>query len=217
DYGFLLDPVRKLLSIGYRVPEGTLDPNCYDLLASEARLASFIAIAKGDVPARHWFHLGRAVTPIANGAALISWSGSMFEYLMPSLIMRAPAGSLLERTSRLVVRQQIKYGARRGVPWGTSESAYNARDLELTYQYSSFGIAALGLKRGLGGNTVIAPYATALSAMVDPSAAARNFAHLAAVGGRGRYGWYEALDYTKTRLPEGTDVAVVRAYMAHHQ
>jgi cyclic beta-1,2-glucan synthetase len=150
-------------------------------------------------------------------AALISWSGSMFEYLMPSLVMRAPEGSLLERTSRLVARQQIEYGTTRGVPWGTSESAYNARDLELTYQYSSFGIPALGLKRGLGGNTVIAPYATALSAMVDPAAAVRNFAHLAEVGGRGRYGWYEALDYTKTRLPEGADVAVVRAYMAHHQ
>ncbi len=110
-YGFLLDPDRKLLSIGYRVHEGALDPSCYDLLASEARLASFIAIAKGDVPARHWFHLGRAVTPIAHGAALISWSGSMFEYLMPSLVMRAPAESLLEQTSRLIVRRQIAYGA----------------------------------------------------------------------------------------------------------
>ena len=216
-FDFLFDPKRELLSIGYRVDDESLDPNYYDLLASEARLASFVAIAKGDLPTRHWSRLGRALVPLGFNAALISWSGSMFEYLMPSLVMRAPAGSLLERTSRLVVRQQIKYGAKRGVPWGTSESAYNARDLELTYQYSSFGIPDLGLKRGLGGNTVIAPYATALSAMVDPAAAARNFAHLAEVGGRGRYGWYEALDYTKTRLPEGADVAVVRAYMAHHQ
>ena len=216
-FDFLFDPKRELLSIGYRVADESLDPNYYDLLASEARLASFVAIAKGDLPTRHWFRLGRAMVPLGFKSALISWSGSMFEYLMPSLVMRAPAGSLLERTSRLMVRQQIKYGAMRGVPWGTSESAYNARDLELTYQYSSFGIPDLGLKRGLGGNTVIAPYATALSAMVDPSAAARNFAHLAEVGGRGRYGWYEALDYTKTRLPEGADVAVVRAYMAHHQ
>ena len=120
-YGFLLDPTRKLLSIGYRVADGTLDPSCYDLLASEARLASFIAIAKGDVPARHWFHLGRAVTPIAYGAALISWSGSMFEYLMPSLVMRAPAGSLLEQTNRLIVRRQIAYGTSLGLPWGVSE------------------------------------------------------------------------------------------------
>jgi cyclic beta-1,2-glucan synthetase len=115
-YAFLLDPVRKLLSIGYRVTEGSLDPSCCDLLASEARLASFIAIAKGDVPARHWFHLGRTVTPIAHGAALISWSGSMFEYLMPSLVMRAPAGSLLEQTSRLIVRRQIAYGTSLGQP-----------------------------------------------------------------------------------------------------
>jgi cyclic beta-1,2-glucan synthetase len=216
-YGFLLDPVRKLLSIGYRVTEGTLDPSCYDLLASEARLASFIAIAKGDVPARHWFHLGRAVTPIANGAALISWSGSMFEYLMPSLVMRAPAGSLLERTSRLIVRRQIAYGASLGLPWGVSESAYNIRDLELTYQYSNFGIPGLGLKRGLGESAVVAPYATALASMVDPSAAARNFAKLAGVGARGRYGFYEALDYTPSRLPENASVAIVHAFMAHHQ
>ena len=217
EFGFLLDPDRKLLSIGYRVAEGKLDPSCYDLLASEARLASFVAIAKGDVPSRHWFRLGRAVTPIGRGAALISWSGSMFEYLMPSLVMRAPAGSLLEQTSRLVVRRQISYGAALGVPWGISESAYNARDLEFTYQYSNFGVPGLGLKRGLSENAVVAPYATALAAMVDPAAAARNFARLAAVGARGRYGFYEALDYTRTRLPEGKDVAIVRAFMAHHQ
>ena len=217
EFDFLLDPTRQLLSIGYRVAEGTLDPSCYDLLASEARLASFVAIAKGDVPARHWFRLGRAVTPIEHGLALISWSGSMFEYLLPSLVMRAPAGSLLEQTTRLVVRRQMKYGAELGVPWGVSESAYNARDLEFTYQYSTFGIPGLGLKRGLGENTVIAPYATALAAMEDPQASATNFSRLTAAGGRGRYGWYEALDYTPTRLPMGQDVAVVRAYMAHHQ
>ncbi len=217
EFGFLLDPERKLLSIGYRVAEGNLDPSCYDLLASEARLASFVAIAKGDVPARHWFRLGRAVTPIGRGAALISWSGSMFEYLMPSLVMRAPAGSLLEQTSRLVVRRQISYGAALGVPWGLSESAYNVRDLELIYQYSNFGVPGLGLKRGLSENAVVAPYATALATMVDPGAAARNFARLTAIGARGRYGFYEALDYTPTRLPEGKDVAIVRAFMAHHQ
>ena len=216
-YGFLIDPARKLLSIGYRVAEGTLDPSCYDLLASEARLASFIAIAKGDVPARHWFHLGRAVTPIGNGAALISWSGSMFEYLMPSLVMRAPAGSLLEQTSRLIVRRQISYGASLGLPWGVSESAYNIRDLELTYQYSNFGVPGLGLKRGLGESAVVAPYATALASMVDPAAATRNFARLAGVGACGRYGFYESLDYTPSRLPENARVAIVRAFMAHHQ
>jgi cyclic beta-1,2-glucan glucanotransferase len=216
-FGFLLDPERRLLSIGYRATEGTHDGSCYDLLASEARLASFIAIAKSDVPARHWFRLGRAVTPVGHGAALISWAGSMFEYLMPSLVMRGPTGSLLEQTNRLIVRRQIEYGASLGVPWGISESAYNARDLELTYQYSNFGVPGLGLKRGLSESAVIAPYATALAAMIEPHAAARNFARLTAIGARGRYGFYEALDYTPSRLPEGTEVAIVRAFMAHHQ
>ena len=217
EFGFLVDPRRKLLSIGYLIAEGRLDESCYDLLASEARLASFVAIAKGDVPTRHWFRLGRAVTPIEHGAALISWSGSMFEYLMPSLVMRAPAGSLLEETSRLIVRRQISYGAERKLPWGISESAYNARDLEFTYQYSNFGVPGLGLKRGLGENAVIAPYATALATMVEPASATHNFKRLASAGARGRYGFYEALDYTRSRLPEDKSCAVIRAFMAHHQ
>ncbi len=183
-FDFLFDPERKLLSIGYRVLEGSLDPSCYDLLASEARLASFVAIANGDVPARHWFRLGRAVIRISHGAALISWSGSMFEYLMPSLVMRAPTGSLLEQTNRLIVGRQQAYGRKLGVPWGISESAYNARDLERTYQYSSFGVPGLGLKRGLGENVVVAPYATALAAMVDPHAAVLNFARLSGIQAR---------------------------------
>ncbi|MDB5107918.1 MAG: glycosyltransferase 36 associated family protein, partial [Candidatus Binatus sp.] len=216
-FDFLFDSTRQLLSIGYRVTDGSLDPNCYDLLASEARLASFVAIAKGDIPARHWFRLGRGLTPVDRGSALISWSGSMFEYLMPSLVMRAPGGSLLEQTNRLVVRRQMKYGAELGVPWGVSESAFNARDLELTYQYSNFGVPGLGLKRGLSENAVIAPYATALASMVDAQAAVANFSALFLAGALGRFGWYEALDYTKSRVPEGETVAIVRAYMAHHQ
>jgi cyclic beta-1,2-glucan synthetase len=217
DFGFLFDPTRKLFSIGYRVPDNSLDPSCYDLLASEARLTSFIAIAKGDVPSAHWFHLGRALTPVDRGSALVSWSGSMFEYLMPGLVMRSPAGSLLGQTCFLIVRRQRKYGTERGVPWGVSESAYNARDLELTYQYSNFGVPGLGLKRGLSEDVVVAPYATALAAMVDPKSAAENFVRLAGDGASGRYGFYEALDYTATRLPENQTVAVVQAYMAHHQ
>ncbi len=216
-FDFLLDPTRNLLSIGYRVREGCLDPNCYDLLASEARLASFVAIAKGEVPASHWFQLGRPMTPVDRGSLLISWSGSMFEYLMPLLVMRSPPGSLLEQAHRLVVRRQIRYGATRGVPWGVSESAFNLRDLELTYQYSSFGVPGLGLERGLSEDLVIAPYATALAAMVDPGAAAANLTRLADLGARGDYGFYEALDFTVTRLPEGGEVGLVRAYMAHHQ
>ncbi|MGH7007098.1 MAG: GH36-type glycosyl hydrolase domain-containing protein [Stellaceae bacterium] len=217
EFGFLFNPDRQLLSIGYRGTDGSLDSNCYDLLASEARLASFIAIAKGDVPARHWFHLGRTLTPIDGGSGLISWSGSMFEYLMPSLVMRAPAGSLLEQTNRLIVRRQIEYGDKLGIPWGMSESEYNARDIEQTYQYSSFGVPDLGYKRALSENTVVAPYATALAAMVDPAAAVRNFECFARLGARGQYGWYEAVDYTHSRVPEGAKFVVVRAYMAHHQ
>ncbi|HEU5135696.1 MAG TPA: glucoamylase family protein [Steroidobacteraceae bacterium] len=217
EFDFLLDTQRKLLSIGYRATDGSLDDSCYDLLASEARLASFIAIAKGDIPARHWFRLGRTVTPIGAGAALVSWSGSMFEYLMPDLVLRAPGGSLLAQTSRLIVQRQIAYGAELHLPWGVSESAYNARDLELTYQYSNFGVPGLGLKRGLSENKVVAPYATGLAAMIDGEAALANYAALAAIGARGAYGFYEAVDFTESRVPEGASQVMVRAYMAHHQ
>jgi cyclic beta-1,2-glucan synthetase len=217
DFAFLFDPTRKLFSIGYRVREGTLDPGCYDLLASEARLTSFLAVAKGDVPVSHWFRLGRVLTPVDRDSVLVSWSGSMFEYLMPSLVMRAPLGSLLEQTARLAVRRQIRYGAEREVPWGASESGYFVRDLEMTYQYSNFGVPGLGLRRGLGEDVVVAPYATGLAAMIDPAAAVRNFRRLEEAGAGGAYGFYEALDYTPARLPAGTRVAIVRAYMAHHQ
>ncbi|OCX91443.1 MAG: glycosyl transferase [Pseudomonas sp. CO183] len=217
DFAFLLDPERKLLSIGYGLAENSLDPSCYDLLASEARLASLFAIAKGDVTTRHWFRLGRTATPLGNGSALISWSGSMFEYLMPSLVMRAPAGSLLEQTNRLVVQRQQDYGNDRNVPWGVSESAYHARDMEFTYQYSNFGVPGLGLKRGLAENLVIAPYATGLATMVDAPGALANYRRLAQMGAVGRYGFYEALDFTPARLPDGQSVTIVRNYMAHHQ
>jgi len=217
EFGFLFDANRQLLSIGYRESDGSLDAGFYDLLASEARLASFIAIAKGDLPAKHWFRLGRTMTPIDGSSGLISWSGSMFEYLMPSLVMRAPAASLLNETNRLVVWRQEKYGEGLGVPWGMSESEYNVRDIEHTYQYSSFGVPDLAYKRGLGESTVIAPYASGLAAMIDPAAAASNFKRMAEIGASGAYGWYEALDYTRAHLPKGIKVAIIRAYMAHHQ
>jgi cyclic beta-1,2-glucan synthetase len=217
DFGFLYDSSRQLLSIGYRLADGSLDANCYDLLASEARLASFVAIAKGDLPVKHWFRLGRDTTQVGSGSALISWSGSMFEYLMPLLVMREPMGSLLAQTNRAVVRRQMEYAAELEVPWGISESAFNARDLHFTYQYSTFGVPGLGLKRGLGESIVIAPYATGLATMIDAEAAAQNFSRISAAGGRGRYGWYEALDYTPSRVPEGDKAAIVRTYMAHHQ
>jgi cyclic beta-1,2-glucan synthetase len=217
EFGFLVEPERQLLSIGYRVADRAQDPSCYDLLASEARLTSFLAIAKGDLPVRHWFRLGRLLRPVDRSSALVSWSGSMFEYLMPALIMREPEGSLLGETARLIVHRQIEYGNERNLPWGVSESAFNARDREFTYQYSSFGVPGLGLQRGLGDEAVVAPYATGLAAMIDPAAAVRNFERLQKLGGRGRFGWYEALDFSPTRLPEGVPVAVVRAFMAHHQ
>ena len=217
DFSFLFDPTRKLFSIGYRVMDGTLDPSYYDLLASESRLGSFLAIAKGDVEADHWFRLGRALTPVGRGSALISWSGSMFEYLMPALVMRAHPFSLMDQTYRLIVARQMSYAAERGVPWGISESAFNARDVEQIYQYSSFGIPGLGLKRGLRDDLVVAPYATGLAAMVQPQAAVRNFERLRQSGAIGRFGFREALDFTPRRLPDGASVAVVMSYMAHHQ
>jgi cyclic beta-1,2-glucan synthetase len=208
---------RMLLSIGYLVAEGKLDESCYDLLASEARLASFFAIAKGDIPARHWFRLGRSVTPVAHAAALVSWSGSMFEYLMPSLVMRAPAGSLIEQTSRLIVRRQIDYGAALGLPWGISESAYNARDLEFTYQYSNFGIPGPGAE----ARTVRKPRGRPLcGGPCGHGRSCRSHSQSEAdrsEGGSGSHGYYEALDYTPSRVPESAKVAVVKAFMAHHQ
>ncbi len=217
EFGFLFDPVRNLFAIGYRVADGVLDPSQYDLLASESRLTSYVAIAKGDVPVKHWFHLGRALTPIGTDSVLISWAGSMFEYLMPSLLMQAPAGGLLDQTCRLVVRRQIGYAAERGVPWGISESAFSVRNIEMTYQYSTFGVPGLGLRRQLGEDLVVAPYATGLAAMVDPRSAVENFRQLADAGASGTYGMYESLDYTPSRVPAGSRVVVVRTFMAHHQ
>jgi len=217
DFTFLFDAERQLLSIGYSAADNHLDSNCYDLLASEARLASFIAVAKGDVETRHWFRLGRAMTRVGRSAALLSWSGSMFEYLMPSLVMHAPVDSLLERTNRAVVLHQQRYAEEKNLPWGVSESAYNVRDVEFTYQYSDFGVPGLGLKLGRGRDAVVAPYATALGALVDPVAAVRNLARLRSLGALGHFGYYDALDFTASRVPPGQTVAIVRTYMAHHQ
>lgn len=217
EFRFLFDRERQLLSIGYRIDEQQLDDNAYDLLASEARLASFFAIAKGDVPTRHWFRLGRTLTPLGRTSALQSWSGSMFEYLMPSLIMHEPKGSLLALSNRAAVRRQVDYASDLGLPWGISESQYNARDRDQNYQYSGFGVPDLGIKRGLGENTVIAPYASGLAAMIVPAAARKNLDRLERLGALGTYGWYEAIDYTRARLPEKRSNVVIQAYMAHHQ
>ncbi|HSO49337.1 MAG TPA: glucoamylase family protein, partial [Acidimicrobiia bacterium] len=217
DFSFLMDPDNKLLAIGYRVAEKALDQSHYDLLASEARLASFVGIAKGDLPPSHWFRLGRPMTPMGAEAALISWSGSMFEYLMPLLVMRSPPESILDTTYRAVVRRQIEYGSERQVPWGISEAAFAARDIHLVYQYRAFGVPGLGFERGLSEDLVVAPYATLLATMVEPRDAVVNLTRLNSLGALGSYGYYEALDFTPTRLPEDGETVVVRAYMAHHQ
>ncbi|TWH30752.1 MULTISPECIES: glucoamylase family protein [unclassified Aminobacter] len=216
DFSFLLREDRKLLSIGYRVEERQLDEACYDLLASEARLTSLFGIAKGDLPTEHWFRLGRPVTEIGFSGALLSWSGSMFEYLMPPLVMQEPAGGLLTQSNRLIVAKQMSYARSRGVPWGISEAAYHARDREMTYQYTNFGVPGLGLKRGLAQDLVIAPYASLLAAQFRPDDAVANLKRLKALGAMGRYGYYDAVDFTPERVPEGHRRAVVRNYFAHH-
>ncbi len=214
DFRFLFDDERKLFSIGYHEASHTLDASYYDLLGSEARLASFVAIAKLDVPVDHWFHLDRTLTSSAGDTALVSWSGSMFEYLMPALVMRSLPFTVLAQTYEGAVARQVAYGAERHVPWGVSESAYNLRDRHLTYQYRAFGVPDLALKRGLGRDLVIAPYASALAAMVDPARALQNLAALERKGALGEFGFRDALDYTR---PEpGRRYAVVGNYMAHH-
>ena len=217
DFRMLYDPHRQLFSIGYNLSEGTLDRSFYDLIASECRLASFLAVAKGDVPQEHWFRLGRSLTGTPDGRALVSWSASMFEYLMPLLVMRDWPGTLLAETYITVVRRQITYGRERGIPWGVSESAFNAKDPELTYQYQAFGVPGLGLKRGLSADVVVAPYASVLALPIDPQAVVENLTAFTAEGAEGRYGYYESLDYTPGRAPAGKTRAVVKAYFAHHQ
>ena len=214
DFALFYDSSRRLMSIGYDPRTGRLDESSYDLLASEARLASFVAVAKGDVPAEHWFHLGRSLTTSDGSTALVSWSGSMFEYLMPLLVIPSRPFSLLDQTHLAAVRRQIAYGHARGVPWGISESAYNLRDRHDTYQYRAFGVPGLGLKRGLARDLVIAPYASALALGVDPHEAMRNLATLEKEGALGPYGFCDALDYT--RPDADGQRALVQNYMAHH-
>jgi cyclic beta-1,2-glucan synthetase len=217
DFSFLLREDRKLLSIGYRVEERQLDEACYDLLASEARLTSLFGIAKGDLPTEHWFKLGRPITEISLRGALVSWSGSMFEYLMPPLVMKEPPGGLLNQTNNLIIREQMNYARGNKVPWGISEAAFNARDRDMSYQYTNFGVPSLGLKRGLSDNLVIAPYASLLAAQFRPADAVTNLTELARIGALGAYGYHDSVDFTPERLRERQRYAVVRNYYAHHQ
>ncbi len=217
EYDFLYDRERHLLAIGYNVNDRHRDDGYYDLLASEARLCSFVAIAQGQLPQENWFALGRQLTTAGGRPVLLSWSGSMFEYLMPLLVMPAYEHSLLDQSYKAAVARQIEYGRQRGVPWGMSESGYFLIDASLNYQYRAFGVPGLGLKRGLADDCVIAPYASVLALMVAPEEACANLQRLAAEGFAGRYGLYEAIDYTASRLPHGEPKAVVRSFMAHHE
>ena len=216
EFSFLYDPQRKLLAIGYSVADHRLDSSVYDLLASEARLASYLSIATGQIPFEHWFALGRRLTTARGRQALLSWSGSMFEYLMPLLVMPDFDGTLLDQTCRAAVARQIEYGRQRGVPWGVSESCYNLTDMEGTYQYRAFGVPGLGLQRGLSDDVVIAPYATALALLVDPHHAVANLRRMAKAACLGPYGFYEAIDFTPSRVTQAEGGAVVPTFMAHH-
>ncbi|MGS0744163.1 glucoamylase family protein, partial [Glaciimonas sp. GG7] len=217
EYAFLYDRSSHLLAIGYNVSERRRDAGFYDLLASEARLCSFVAIAQGQLPQENWFSLGRQLTTAGGAPILLSWSGSMFEYLMPLLVMPTFEHTLLDQTYRSAVKRQIDYGAQTGMPWGMSESGYHAFDASLNYQYRAFGVPGLGLKRGLADDLVIAPYASVLALMVAPEAACLNLQRLSAEGFEGKYGMYEAIDYTRSRLPRGQSYALICSFMAHHQ
>ncbi|MCK9988977.1 MAG: cyclic beta-1,2-glucan synthetase, partial [Azoarcus sp.] len=217
DYDFLFDKARNLLTIGYDVDERRLDSGYYDLLASEARLCCFVAIAQGQLPQDSWFALGRLLTGTTGAPTLLSWSGSMFEYLMPLLVMPSYDNTLLDQTCQAAVARQIEYGKQRGVAWGMSESGYNTVDAQLNYQYRAFGVPGLGLKRGLAEDLVIAPYASVMALMVAPEAACVNLQRLAAEGTLGRFGFFEAIDHTPARQRRGQSSALLRSFMAHHQ
>ena len=217
DLNFLYDPSRHLLAIGYKVSDQRRETSFYDLLASEARLGSFVGIAQGRLPTEHWFALGRLLTTWNGEQTLLSWSGSMFEYLMPLLVMPTYPDTLLDQACKAAVRRQIGYGLQQKVPWGISESGYNAVDLHSNYQYRAFGVPGLGFKRGLINDLVIAPYASALALMVNPEEACRNLERMARAGYGGRFGFYEAIDYTSPRVPPGKSFTIVQSFMAHHQ
>jgi len=217
DYDFLFDPVQHFFSIGYNVEDHRRDPGCYDLLGSEARLGVFVAIAQGKIPQESWFALGRQLTMTGKDPVLISWSGSMFEYLMPLLIAPVYESTLLDQTHKGAVRRQIEYGQRRGLPWGLSESCFSMVHANMDYMYRAFGVPGLGLKRGLADDYVVAPYASIMALMIEPDEAYENLKEMSLQGFEGKWGFYEAIDYTASRLQRGQTESVVKAFMAHHQ
>jgi cyclic beta-1,2-glucan synthetase len=214
---FLYDPERRLFSIGYNVSEGRLDSSYYDLLASEARLGSFVAIARGDVPVEHWFSMSRPYGLIGRRQVLLSWTGTLFEYLMPLIFQRFQGNSLLDKAAREAVAIHMAYGRKRGVPWGISESAFGDLDLNQTYQYKAFGVPELGLKRGLEEQVVVAPYASLLAVAIAPRETVQNLKQLAGLGLLNDYGYYEAIDFSRQPTREGKRGLIIQTYMAHHQ
>lgn len=217
DFEFLYDNEKDLFTIGYSVDSASLENSYYDLLASEARLSSLVAVALGQVPQKHWFALGRSLADTSGGKALVSWSGTMFEYLMPLLVTREYSGTILSETSRAVVRAQRHYARKRKIPWGISESGYSGVDFEKTYQYRAFGIPGLGLKRGLSDDIVVSPYSTFLALPVDPGESLKNMRVLEKMGMRGQYGFYEAIDFTPERLSREERFHIVESFLVHHQ
>jgi len=216
-FGFLFDPQRRVFHIGYNVESGRLDPNYYDLMASEARIASLIAIARGDVPQNHWLYLARPLTELNGKRALLSWSGTMFEYLMPNLFMESYPDTLMDQSCRVALEEQVRYGTEHSIPWGTSEAAYYNFDAVRVYQYKAFGIPSLGYKRGLSDDLVVTPYASILALPFIPQAVMQNLSHLEGLKMWGLYGFYESVDFTPDRLKTGESHAVIRSFMVHHQ
>ena len=217
DFTLLYDKKVHLFHIGFNCTANKHDPNHYDLLASEARLASFVAIAKADVPLKHWFHLGRTATRFGKERVLLSWGATMFEYLMPDLLMTAGEDTLIGRSCAVAVDAQVAYGDKLDVPWGISESGYYHFDADRNYQYQAFGVPGLGFRRGLAEDLVIAPYASVLALPHRPRAVLRNLQRFVEMDMVGPYGLYEAVDFTAARVPQGRDYCPVRSYMAHHQ
>ena len=217
EFDFLFDENREVFYLGYQVGSGRLDKNHYDLLASEARTASLYAISQNEVPRSHWLHMNRPFTTVDGIPTLLSWNGSMFEYLMPNLYTKIFPETLLEQTSKGVVKSQINYAREKKVPWGISESSYYRFDRSENYQYKGFGVPELGRKRGLENDLVIAPYASMMAVSIDPHAVVKNIRDLEDAGAMGHYGFFESIDYTTSRLPVEQEKAVIKTYMAHHQ
>ena len=217
NFTFLYDPDRHVFHIGYNVESGRMDPNYYDLLASESRIASLIAIARGDVPQEHWLHLSRPLTEVNGKRTLLSWSGTMFEYLMPTLLLESYSNTLIDQSCRAAVEQQIAYATEKNIPWGISESSYYNFDAAQIYQYQAFGVPKLGYKRGLSDHLVVAPYASVLAIPFAPREVLQNLGWFEKNKMWASYGLYESVDFTPERLKIGEQYAVIQSYMAHHQ